>query len=46
MMSTSIREILLAAGVMCALVAWFLDRQVLHDTLQVATSIIAAARER
>jgi hypothetical protein len=42
----SIRETIFAAAIVCVLVAWFIDRQVLHDALYVASSIMAAARER
>ena len=46
MSSFTLREFILAATIFCLLVAWFVDRQVLHDALQTASALINAARER
>jgi len=46
MVGFTLRELILAAAIVGVLVAWFVDRQILHDAVQTASSIISSARER
>jgi len=41
----TLRELIIAAAIVCVLVAWFVDCQVLHEALRTASAIISSARE-